>query len=81
MYVANNRITIVTSLSGPFEEAVIAYLFLVNILPIFLIPLMWWETRKICSLVNDWDDFEVKMLLKMESNPLGSCSNFLFDIL
>ncbi|TMW49370.1 hypothetical protein DOY81_005554 [Sarcophaga bullata] len=59
VYVANNRITIVTSLSGPFEEAVIAYLFLVNILPIFLIPLMWWETRKICSLVNDWDDFEI----------------------
>nr|AFH96945.1 gustatory receptor 2 [Chrysomya megacephala] len=58
-YVANNRIIIVTSLSGPFEEAVIAYLFLVNILPIFLIPIMWWETRKICSLINDWDDFEI----------------------
>lgn len=59
VYVANNRIRIVTSLSGPFEEAVIAYLFLVNILPIFLIPLLWWETRKICVLLNDWDDFEV----------------------
>ncbi|KAL9904783.1 gustatory receptor 63a isoform 1-T2 [Glossina fuscipes fuscipes] len=59
VYVANNRIRIVTSLSGPFEEAVIAYLFLVNILPIFLIPLLWWETRKICVLLNDWDDFEI----------------------
>ncbi|KAM7354902.1 gustatory receptor 63a isoform 2-T2 [Cochliomyia hominivorax] len=58
-YVANNRIVIVTSLSGPFEEAVIAYLFLVNILPIFLIPIMWWEIRKICVLINDWDDFEI----------------------
>ncbi|BFF98500.1 gustatory and odorant receptor 63a [Drosophila madeirensis] len=58
-YVANNRIHIVRSLSGPFEEAVIAYLFLVNILPIMIIPILWWEARKIAKLFNDWDDFEV----------------------
>ncbi|NP_001273828.1 gustatory and odorant receptor 63a-like [Musca domestica] len=58
-YVTNQRIMIVTSLSGPFEEAVIAYLFLVNILPIFTVPIMWWETRKVCTLFNDWDDFEI----------------------
>ncbi|XP_059225761.1 gustatory and odorant receptor 63a [Stomoxys calcitrans] len=58
-YVTNQRIMIVTSLSGPFEEAVIAYLFLVNLLPILSVPIMWWETRKICTLFNDWDDFEI----------------------
>nr|QKN21079.1 gustatory receptor [Bactrocera correcta] len=58
-YVAKNRISIVTSLSGPFEEAVIAYLFLVNILPLILIPILWWEARKIAKLWNDWDDFEI----------------------
>jgi len=58
-YVANNRIHIVRSLSGPFEEAVIAYLFLVNILPIMIIPILWYEARKIARLFNDWDDFEV----------------------
>ncbi|XP_037947265.1 gustatory and odorant receptor 63a-like [Teleopsis dalmanni] len=59
VFVANNRINIVTSLTGPFEEAVIAYLFLVNILPIFLVPIMWWEAKKIATLLNDWDDFEI----------------------
>ncbi|XP_055843751.1 gustatory and odorant receptor 63a isoform X1 [Episyrphus balteatus] len=58
-YVADNRIQIVSSLKGPFEEAVIAYLFLVNILPIILIPIMWSETRKIAGLLNDWNDFEI----------------------
>jgi len=53
--VANNRIHIVRSLSGPFEEAVIAYLFLVNILPIMIIPILWYEARKIAKLFNDWD--------------------------
>lgn len=59
---AKNRIAIVTSLSGPFEEAVIAYLFLVNILPLILIPILWWESRKIAKLWNDWDDFEVNLM-------------------
>jgi len=45
----------VRSLSGPFEEAVIAYLFLVNILPIMIIPILWYEARKIAKLFNDWD--------------------------
>ncbi|XP_030385835.1 gustatory and odorant receptor 63a [Scaptodrosophila lebanonensis] len=58
-YVAYHRIETVRSLSGPFEEAVIAYLFLVNILPIVMIPVLWWETDKVAKLFNDWDDFEV----------------------
>ncbi|XP_067612660.1 gustatory and odorant receptor 63a isoform X1 [Eurosta solidaginis] len=58
-YVAKNRISIVKRLSGPFEEAVIAYLFLVNILPLVLVPILWLEARKIARLWNDWDDFEI----------------------
>lgn len=49
---------IVRTLEGRFEEAVIAYLFIVNILPVLIIPLMWYETRKVSNLLNQWVDFE-----------------------
>lgn len=58
-YVSLNRLKIISNLSGPFEEAVIAYLFLVNILPIALIPILWLEVPKIAQIWNDWNDFEV----------------------
>lgn len=54
-----NRINIVRSLEGRFEEAVIAYLFLVNILPVCIIPLIWTETGKFSAVLNDWTEFEV----------------------
>lgn len=47
------------SLEGRFEEAVIAYLFIVNLLPIVIILLMWYECGKVAVLLNDWMDFEV----------------------
>lgn len=50
---------IIKSLEGRFEEAVIAYLFVVNILPIVIIPLMWFESRKIARVLDNWTDFEV----------------------
>lgn len=50
---------IVRSLEGRFEEAVIAYLFLVNILPVMIVPLTWTETGKFCAILNDWSDFEL----------------------
>ncbi|KFB40736.1 AGAP001915-PA-like protein [Anopheles sinensis] len=59
VFIALNRIEIVRTLEGRFEESVIAYLFIVNILPILIIPLMWYETRKVASVVNGWVDFEV----------------------
>lgn len=59
LYVAINRINIVRSLEGRFEEAVIAYLFLVNILPVCIVPLIWTETQKLCDVLNEWMDFEV----------------------
>lgn len=54
-----NRLHIISGLKGPFEEAVIAYLFLVNIFPIALVPLLWLETPKIAKVWNDWNDFEI----------------------
>lgn len=50
---------IIKSLEGRFEEAVIAYLFVVNILPVVIIPLMWLESRKIARVLDNWTDFEV----------------------
>lgn len=44
-----------------FEEAVIAYLFIVYLLPIFMIPILWYETKKIVSVFNDWKKFEVRL--------------------
>lgn len=54
-----DRIAIVRTLEGRFEEAVIAYLFIVNLLPIIIVPLMWYESRKIANWLNSWADFEV----------------------
>lgn len=49
----------VQSLEGRFEESVIAYLFLVNILPLIIVPMIWTETGKFAEVLNDWNDFEV----------------------
>lgn len=59
VFIAINRINIVRSLEGRFEEAVIAYLFLVNILPVCIIPLIWMETGKFAVVLNDWTEFEI----------------------
>ncbi|XP_055639886.1 gustatory and odorant receptor 24 isoform X2 [Toxorhynchites rutilus septentrionalis] len=58
-YIMIERINIVRTLEGRFEEAVIAYLFIVNISPIIIIPLMWYETRKVVIILNNWTDFQV----------------------
>lgn len=58
-FIAQNRIDIIQSLEGRFEESVIAYLFLLNILPIFIIPMTWIETQKFTDVLNNWTEFEV----------------------
>lgn len=47
------------STGGKFEEAVIAYLFFVYLLPIISIPILWFETSKVVGVFNDWRKFEV----------------------
>lgn len=65
-----HRINIVRTLEGRFEEAVIAYLFIVNISPIIIIPMMWYETRKVVVILNNWTDFEI-MYRKTAGRELG----------
>lgn len=62
IYVGISRIHIVQNLEGRFEEAVIAYLFIVNLLQIIIVPILWYEIRKITKLFNDWTEFEVKFI-------------------
>lgn len=58
-FVALNRLKIIRNLEGRFEEAIIAYLFLVNLVPVLIIPMMWYEAKKVAQLLNHWSDFEV----------------------
>jgi gustatory receptor len=60
-YTFVKRIEIVENVEGRFEEAVIAYLFIVNLLPIFIVIIMWYEARKVASILNEWSNFEVSM--------------------
>lgn len=53
---------VVRSLEGRFEEAVIAYLFLVNLLPVLIVPIIWYETKKIVRVLNNWNEFEVSYI-------------------
>lgn len=61
-FIARDRIDIIQSLEGRFEESVIAYLFLLNILPILIIPMTWIETSKFTDVLNNWTEFEVKLI-------------------
>lgn len=58
-YIGVTRLHIVKTSEGRFEEAVVAYLFIVNLLQIFFIPILWYESRKIAGVLNDWNDFEI----------------------
>lgn len=60
IFILPERINTVSNVEAKFVEAVIAYLFIVNLLPIIIVPLMWYESRKIALIMNDWADFEVK---------------------
>lgn len=58
-YTFVKRIEIVRNVEGRFEEAVIAYLFIVNLLPILIVPILWCEAKKVANILNEWSDFEV----------------------
>lgn len=51
----------------------IAYLFLVNILPVFIIPMMWAETGRFTEVLNSWTDFEVKGSLSFIFDTFRKC--------
>lgn len=77
-FIALDRINVVKSIKGSFEEAVIAYLFLLNILPILIIPMMWMETGKFCEVLNNWTEFEVSPNHKPKKKFLFNSLLFLF---
>lgn len=68
VFIANKRIDIIQSLEGRFEESVIAYLFLLNVLPILIIPMTWIETRKFTEVLNNWTEFEVIRIFPIHYN-------------
>lgn len=80
-FIASDRIDIIQSLEGRFEESVIAYLFLLNILPILIIPMTWIETAKFTDVLNNWTEFEVTLfflnnLVELSVHELQYFSHF-----
>lgn len=59
LYLSLNKVQILRTSEGKFEEAVIEYLFTVYLFPLLAIPIMWYETRKIAGVLNTWVEFEV----------------------
>lgn len=62
LYLSLNKVQILKTSEGKFEEAVIEYLFTVYLFPLLVIPIMWYETRKIAGVLNGWVDFEVSCI-------------------
>ncbi|XP_032522740.2 gustatory and odorant receptor 24 isoform X1 [Danaus plexippus] len=59
MYLSLHKVQILRTTEGKFEEAVIEYLFTVYLFPMMVVPIIWYETRKIANILNGWVDFEV----------------------
>ncbi|KAB0798704.1 hypothetical protein PPYR_09697 [Photinus pyralis] len=57
-YIKWDRVEINKSAEGKFEEAVIDYLFTVYLFPVVLVPISWYESRKIANVFNEWSKFE-----------------------
>ncbi|GBP95169.1 Gustatory and odorant receptor 24 [Eumeta japonica] len=59
LYLSLHKVQILKTAEGKFEEAVIEYLFTVYLFPMMVIPIMWYETKKIAAVLNNWVDFEI----------------------
>lgn len=59
VYLSMNRTKSSKASEGRFEEAVISYLFTIQLCPLLIIPIMWYETKKIAEVFNSWTDFEI----------------------
>ncbi|KAL0868478.1 hypothetical protein ABMA27_007961 [Loxostege sticticalis] len=58
LYLSLHKVQILRTAEGKFEEAVIEYLFTVYLFPMVVVPIMWYETRKIAEVLNEWANFE-----------------------
>lgn len=73
LYLSLHKVQILRTAEGKFEEAVIEYLFTVYLFPMVVVPIMWYETRKIAEVLNEWANFEVSYLIDIkQSLPLIS---------
>lgn len=61
LYLSLHKVQILRTAEGKFEEAVIEYLFTVYLFPMIVVPIMWYETRRIAAILNGWVDFEVTL--------------------
>ncbi|KAG6457549.1 gustatory and odorant receptor 24 [Manduca sexta] len=59
LYLSLHKVQILRTAEGKFEEAVIEYLFTVYLFPMLVVPIIWYETKKIAGVLNGWVDFEV----------------------
>ncbi|XP_068619575.1 gustatory and odorant receptor 24-like [Battus philenor] len=59
LYLSLHKVQILRTAEGKFEEAVIAYLFTVYLFPTIVVPIVWYETKKIAGVLNGWVDFEI----------------------
>lgn len=77
-YIKWDKVEMVRSAEGRFEEAVIDYLFTVYLIPIIVNPIVWYESRKLANVITDWVYFEKlynkitkkKMSLFLGNKPL-----------
>lgn len=57
-YIKWDKVEIVKTAEGKFEDAVIDYLFSVYLLPVVLIPTALYEAKKVAMVYNEWSLFE-----------------------
>lgn len=57
-YIKWDRVDIVRSAEGKFEEVVIDYLFSVYLVPVVIIPLALYESAKVAKVYTNWIVFE-----------------------
>lgn len=57
-YIKWDKVEIVKTAEGKFEDAVIDYMFSVYLLPVVMIPIALYEARKVAKVYNEWNLFE-----------------------
>lgn len=68
-YIRWDRVEMVRSAEGRFEEAVIDYLFTVYLIPIVMNPIAWYEARKQAAVLTNLVAFE-KMYRKITQKKI-----------
>lgn len=63
-YIQWDKLEMVQTTEGRFEEAVIDYLFTIYLVPVIIVPVTWCEGRKMADVFTEWSLFE-KMYKKI----------------